>query len=136
MLVFLSTSSGAGRDPVAITSREVTGRHPDEPSPRPIWEGKTGCSSASKPRRRESAHTHNAQSVMRLNHTQFECDTLGKNDLRNSHVIEAMWLLFSPSALQQALVMNCSEDRLAKANANYTYGRRMDFLLLDSRSHV
>ena len=67
---FLSTSSGAGREPVAITYREVAGRGPDEPSPRPIWEGKTGSSSAFKPRRK-NAHTHTTQSVMRRNHPQF-----------------------------------------------------------------
>ena len=80
-------------------------------------------------------HTHNSQSWDATTHNLVR--NLGKNDLRNSHVIEARWFLFfSQSALQLARVMNCDENCLAKANANYTCGKRMDFLLSTAGTHV
>ena len=47
--------------------------------------------------------------------------SLGKNDLRTIHVIEATWLVFSRYALQS--------DCLAKANASYAHGKLTDVLL-------
>ena len=62
--------------------------------------------------------------------TKHGMRSLGKNDLRNIHVLEALCFFFSQDALQWALVMNCDDDCLTGANAICTNGKLTDVLLL------
>ena len=51
--------------------------------------------------------------------------SLGNNDLRRVHVIEATWFVFSLNASLSTLIV--SDD--ANGNANNTYGKLMEVLL-------
>ena len=68
--------------------------------------------------------------------TKHSKRSLGKTDRRSIHVIEALWFVFSHTAFQSALVMNCDDDCLTKANANYVCGKLMDVCLLTERANL
>ena len=87
-----STSSDAGRDPVAgAAARQVAGGGPDEFSPRSVWESKAGSYSAQgssshiaegHPTRRNSCPPSTNTQLWDAT-TKYLMRSLGTNDLRN-----------------------------------------------------